>query len=53
MKLGVALNTLCDVSVQCSICNRRHNPPTVVDPGENLTGALHSHFGRGGCGGRG
>ena len=26
---------------------------TVVDPGENLTGALHANFGRGGCGGRG
>ena len=26
---------------------------TVADPGENLTGALHSNFGRGGCGGRG
>ena len=25
----------------------------VADPGENLTGALHSNFGRGGCGGRG
>ena len=24
-----------------------------VDPGENLTGALHSNFERGGCGGRG
>ena len=30
----------CDVSV--------YN--TVADPGENLTGALHSNFGRGGCG---
>ena len=26
---------------------------TVADPGENLTGALHSNFGRGGCDGRG
>ena len=25
----------------------------VADPGENLTGALHSKFERGGCGGRG
>ena len=25
----------------------------VTDPGENLTGALHSNFGRGGCNGRG
>ena len=25
----------------------------MVDPGENLTGALHSNFERGGCGGRG
>ena len=25
----------------------------VADPGENLTGALHSKFGHGGCGGRG
>ena len=25
----------------------------VADPGENLTGALHSNFGRVGCGGRG
>ena len=25
----------------------------VADPGENLTGALHSKFGRGGCRGRG
>ena len=25
----------------------------VADPGENLTGALHSNFGRGECGGRG
>ena len=25
----------------------------VADPGENLTGALHSNFGRGGCGGLG
>ena len=25
----------------------------VADPGENLTGALHSNFGRGGYGGRG
>ena len=25
----------------------------VADPGENLTGALHSNFGRGGCGGCG
>ena len=24
----------------------------MADPGENLTGALHSNFGRGGCGGR-
>ena len=23
----------------------------MADPGENLTGALHSNFGRGGCGG--
>ena len=29
----------------------RQNP--VADPSENLTGALHSRFGRGGCGGRG
>ena len=26
---------------------------SVADPGENLTGALHSNFGRGGRGGRG
>ena len=26
---------------------------TMADPGKNLTGALHSNFGRGGCGGRG
>ena len=26
---------------------------TVADPGENLAGALHSNFERGGCGGRG
>ena len=25
----------------------------VADPGENLTGALHSNFGHCGCGGRG
>ena len=25
----------------------------VADPGENLRGALHSNFGRDGCGGRG
>ena len=25
----------------------------VTDPGENLTGALHSNFGHSGCGGRG
>ena len=25
----------------------------MADPGENLTGALHSNFGGGGCGGRG
>ena len=25
----------------------------VADPGENLTGALHSNFGRGMCGGGG
>ena len=25
----------------------------VADPGKDLTGALHSNFGRGGCGGRG
>ena len=25
---------------------------TVADPGENLTGVLHSKFGRDGCGGR-
>ena len=25
----------------------------VADPGTNLTGALHSNFGRGGCGGHG
>ena len=26
---------------------------SLVDPGENLTGALHSNFVRGGCDGRG
>ena len=26
---------------------------SVADPGENLTEALHSNFGLGGCGGRG
>ena len=25
----------------------------MADPGENLTGAIHSNFGRGECGGRG
>ena len=29
------------------------NSYPVADPGENLTGALHSNFGLGGCGGRG
>ena len=26
---------------------------SLADPGENLTGALHSNFGSNGCGGRG
>ena len=35
----------------CTLCLKRGL--AVADLGENLTGALHSNFRRGGCGGRG
>ena len=49
---GMALKyTLLWISL--NFCSLSGCTIAVADPGENLTGALHSRFGRGGCGGRG
>ena len=40
-------------ALSCPPLSIIYAPITVADPGKNLTGALQSNFGRGGCGGRG
>ena len=46
-------NTRVKKSQGSTSSEQKIGPPAVADPGENLTGALHSNFGRGGRGGRG